>query len=103
VSFTRENPTVFNDALLTRTAVQTLQQALGAAAVQPVHGQAPFFNDDFAYFQQQVPGVYFFLGGSNADKGLNAMNHLPGFAVDEDSIRLGVRAFSTLLAARLGG
>jgi len=49
-----------------------------------------------------VPGVFFFLGGSNAGKGLNAMNHSPDFAVDEDSIRIGVRTFSALIAARLG-
>lgn len=103
VSFTRESPTVFNDAALTRAAVQTLQQAFGAGAVQAMHGEAPLFNDDFAYFQQQVPGVFFFLGGSNAGKGLNAMNHSPDFAVDEDSIRIGVRTFSALIAARLGG
>lgn len=102
-SFTREPPTVLNDAALTQAAVQTLDQAFGAGTVQPLHGEAPFFNDDFAYFQQQVPGVFFFLGGSNPGKGLNAMNHAPDFAVDEDSIRTGVRTFSTLLAARLGG
>ena len=44
----------------------------------------------------------FFLGGSNAAKGLVAMNHTPDFQVDEESIRVGVRSFSTLILARLG-
>lgn len=101
VTFTRQNPTVLNDEALTRAAVQTIQQAFGAGAVQHVYGQAPFFNDDFAYFQQLVPGVYFFLGGSNAEKGINAMNHAPDFAVDEESIRTGVKTFATLIAARV--
>lgn len=102
VSFAREIPTVFNDAALTRAAVQIIQRAFGPDAVRPVLGEAPFFNDDFAYFQQRVPGVFFFLGGSNPGKGLNAMNHSPDFAVDEDSIRTGVRTFSALISARLG-
>ena len=101
VTYIQQNPTVLNDEALTRAAVQTIQQAFGAGAVQLVHGQAPFFNDDFAYFQQRVPGVYFFLGGSNAAKGINAMNHAPDFAVDEDSIRTGVKTFATLIAARV--
>lgn len=101
VTYTRQNPTVLNDEALTRSAMQTIRQAFGADAVQVLHGQAPFFNDDFAYFQQRVPGVYFFLGGSNAAKGINAMNHAPDFAVDEDSIRTGVKTFATLIATRL--
>jgi metal-dependent amidase/aminoacylase/carboxypeptidase family protein len=86
VSFIQENPTVVNDARLVR-------------ALKDVHldyGQVPYFNDDFAYFQQKIPGVYFFLGGSNA-----ALNHAPGFNVDEECIRVGVNSFSSLLLARL--
>lgn len=101
VSFVQANPTVQNHAALTAEALRILQRAEGAETVLPSFGQAPFFNDDFAYFQQQVPGVYFFLGGSNAAKGLVAMNHAPDFQVDEESIRVGVRSFSTLILARL--
>jgi metal-dependent amidase/aminoacylase/carboxypeptidase family protein len=103
VSFVQENLTVQNNARLTRLAMQTLQRAHGADLVRPAFGQAPFFNDDFAYFQQKVPGVYFFLGGSNAAKGIIAMNHAPNFQVDEESIRVGVKSFSSLMIARLGG
>lgn len=101
VSFVQANPTVLNDETLTREAVRTLQQSIGADAVTLTHGQVPFFNDDFAYFQEKVPGVYFFLGGSNVEKGIIAMNHTPTFQVDEESIRVGVRNFSTLMLARL--
>jgi len=102
VSYVQENPTVLNDAALTRSALRTLQQSNGVGPVRPAYGQAPFFNDDFAYFQQKIPGVYFFLGGSNAEKGLIAMNHAPDFQVDEESIRVGVSSFSSLILARLG-
>lgn len=102
VSYVQENPTVLNNATLTRSAISTLQRSRGVDVVRPAFGQVPFFNDDFAYFQQKVPGVYFFLGGSNAGKGLNAMNHAPDFQVDEESIRVGVSSFSSLIIARLG-
>ncbi len=102
VSFVQANPTVLNDETLTRLAIRTLQQSVGADAVTLAYGQAPFFNDDFAYYQEKVPGVYFFLGGSNVDKGIIAMNHTPTFQVDEESIRVGVRRFSTLMFERLG-
>lgn len=101
VSYVQENPTVLNNSSLTRFAIRTLQRSHGAGAVKPIFGQAPFFNDDFAYFQQKIPGVYFFLGGSNTEKGLIAMNHAPDFQVDEESIRVGVSSFSSLIIARL--
>lgn len=101
VSYVQANPTVMNNEKLTRESIRTLQQAVGADAVKPIYGQIPFFNDDFAYFQQRIPGVYFVLGGSNFDKGMIAMNHAPNFHADEESIRFGVKSFSSLMLARL--
>lgn len=100
VKFVQANPTVLNDPRLTRLAIRALQQSYGTDAVKPLYGQAPFFNDDFAYFQQQTPGVYFFVGGSNFEKGLIAFNHSPNFRADEESIRVAVTRFSSLVLAR---
>jgi metal-dependent amidase/aminoacylase/carboxypeptidase family protein len=100
VSFIKENPTVLNHPDLTRTSVNTLENIYGKGFVTADYGQIPYFNDDFAYFQQKVPGVYFLLGGSNFEKGNIAMNHAPNFEVDEECIRAGVRTFSSLLFQR---
>ncbi len=102
VSFVQANPTVVNEPALTRAAMTALEQASPPNSVLPLYGQAPFFNDDFAYFQQKVPGVYFFLGGSNFEKGIIAFNHAPNFHADEETIRRGVQSFSGLLLTRLG-
>ncbi|MBP1163528.1 metal-dependent amidase/aminoacylase/carboxypeptidase family protein [Chryseobacterium sp. PvR013] len=101
VSFVQENPTVINNEKLTKSAIEILENLYGKNAVASDYGQVPFFNDDFAYFQQKIPGVYFFLGGSNFEKGVIAMNHSPNFQVDEESIRTGVKSFSSLLIERL--
>lgn len=101
VSFVQGNPTVVNDEKLTRSSTEILQNLYGKNAVAPDYGQIPFFNDDFSYFQQKIPGVYFFLGGSNFEKGVIAMNHSPNFQVDEESIRTGVKSFASLIVERL--
>lgn len=103
VSFVQENPTVLNDKKLTESVVKTLDKVYGKGFVVTDYGQVPYFNDDFAYFQQKIPGVYFFLGGSNFEKGIIAMNHAPNFAVDEESIRTGVRSFSSLIFEKANG
>ncbi|MGN7812314.1 M20 metallopeptidase family protein [Flavobacterium sp. 22076] len=100
VSFIKENPTVLNHPDLTHNSVNTLENIYGKGFVTADYGQIPYFNDDFAYFQQKVPGVYFLLGGSNFEKGIIAMNHTPNFEVDEECIRAGVRTFSSLLFQR---
>ncbi len=100
VSFIKENPTVLNHPNLTKTSINILDKIFGKGFVVPDYGQVPYFNDDFAYFQQKIPGVYFLLGGSNFQKGTIAMNHAPNFEVDEECIRTGVRTFSSLLFER---
>lgn len=86
VSFIQENPTVVND--------ESLVRAWNGAHTD--YGQVPYFNDDFAYFQEKIPGVYFLLGGS-----ATALNHAPGFKVDEECIRVGVSRFASLMIDRL--
>jgi len=99
-SFIQENPTVLNHKSLTENAINTLTNIYGNSSVVISYGQIPYFNDDFIYFQQKIPGVYFLLGGSNLEKGINAMNHAPNFGVDEECIRIGVKSFSSFLFER---
>jgi metal-dependent amidase/aminoacylase/carboxypeptidase family protein len=101
VSFVQENPTVVNDKNLTKKAIKIINKAYGNHSIVRDYGQIPYFNDDFAYFQQNLKGVYFFLGGSNFKKGIVAMNHAPNFTVDEESIKIGVKSFSSLILERL--
>jgi amidohydrolase len=58
--------------------------------------------EDFAYFAQQVPGLYFLLGVGNKAKGITAMIHTPAFDVDEESLIVGTKVAATLLLDYLG-
>ena len=60
-------------------------------------GSIPFFGEDFAFFQERVPGVLYFLGVANAAEGKNGMPHAPNFQADEDAIVVGARAMSAIL------
>lgn len=99
-SFIQENPTVLNDEQLTDKAIKTLTNIYGSNSVVIDYGQIPYFNDDFFYFQQKIPGVYFLLGGSNLEQGIIAMNHAPNFRVDEECIKIGIKSFSSLILER---
>jgi amidohydrolase len=46
-------------------------------------------GDDAAFFQQKVPGVYWYLGTRNKEKGFDRPHHNPYFDFDEDVLALG--------------
>ena len=60
--------------------------------------------EDFAYFQQKVPGLFFFLGVTPRTGRPNVeSNHSPRFYVDEAALPTGVRALLHLTVDYLHG
>ena len=57
-------------------------------------------GDDFSYFAQDVPGLYFWVGIAppGADPATVPTNHSPRFRVDEATLLLGLRATLHLVA-----
>jgi amidohydrolase len=63
--------------------------------------------EDFSYFSQEIPGMYFWLGINKPGVGLEsanfgertdvAGNHSPYFYVDDSALDEGVRAFVYLI------
>jgi amidohydrolase len=89
-------PAVINDA-----TVAGVVRAAAEAVVGPEHvfsGGRTMGSEDAAYFMQEVPGCYFFLGSANAAHGLSAPHHNPHFDIDEDVLPLGVAVFMHALA-----
>ncbi len=96
LEYERIAPVVDNDTGLAAFAVESLSRSLGADHVLEV---PPIMAaEDFAYFQQKVPGVYFFLGVANAAEGWTDYVHTPTFRPDESAIVTGVTAAASLLA-----
>ncbi len=57
--------------------------------------------EDMAYFLEQRPGCYFWLGGRNEAEGIAGRHHDPGFVVDERSIPLGIEFGMRLIEGSL--
>jgi len=55
-------------------------------------------SEDFSFYQQKAPGMFFYLGVTPKGKDLSkaAPNHSPHFYVDESAMITGVRAMSNL-------
>jgi amidohydrolase len=96
LDYERIAPVVDNDEGLTEFAQASLGRSLGSANVLVV--DPIMAAEDFAYFQQEVPGVYFFLGVANEAEGWTDYVHTPTFRPDEAAIVVGVKAAASLLA-----
>lgn len=61
-----------------------------------VHADLSMGGEDFACFQETVPGVFLFLGVGNVEKGIVNQWHNPRFDADEDCLRYGAAALAQL-------
>lgn len=87
-------PITYNDPELTTMMVPTLEESAGKDNV--VYINAITGAEDFSFFQEKVPGLYFFLGGL-PEGGTAYGHHTPDFFVSEDGLKLGVRTMSNLV------
>lgn len=60
-----------------------------------------YASEDFAYYTEQMSGVFYVLGVGNEAKGITHGLHTPRFTIDEDALRLGP-GFMAYLAWRHG-
>ena len=46
-------------------------------------------SEDFSWYQEQIPGIFTYIGSSNAEKGITGTNHQSTYDVDEDVLKRG--------------
>ena len=85
-------PVTGNDPELLRRMMPTLEWAAGEGNVRE-HGLITG-AEDFAHFEQHIPGLYLMLGINQEGVPVEeaASNHSPLFYVNEDALIVGVRA-----------
>ncbi|HUP61298.1 MAG TPA: amidohydrolase, partial [Thermoanaerobaculia bacterium] len=96
VRITSGYPITYNDPALTERILPALRRVAGAKNVRLV--PAVLGAEDFSFFQQKVPGVFFWLGTRPPDQTPEQApsNHSPLFFVDERGLILGVRALANV-------
>ena len=84
----------YNDPELTAMMEPTLKEVAGednANIINAITGA-----EDFSFFQREIPGLYFFIGGKAPGRE-PAGHHTPDFYIDESGMKLGVRAMANLV------
>lgn len=89
-------PVTYNDPDLTAMMEPTLRAVAGSENTNIVN--AVTGAEDFSFFQKEIPGFYFFIGGMPPDMNPEdaAPHHTPDFYIDEEGMKTGVRAMANL-------
>jgi len=97
VTINKGYPVTYNDPELTEMMVPTLEFTAGKENV--ILSKAITGAEDFSFYQKEIPGLFFFLGGM--PKGMDSKeaypHHTPDFFVTDDSMILGIRTFCNLV------
>lgn len=84
----------FNNPELVTQMLPTLNRVAGKENVQIQ--KAVTGGEDFSYFQNEVPGFFFFLGGMTPGNTASFPHHTPDFNIDENGMILGVKALTEM-------
>jgi amidohydrolase len=89
-------PVTYNDPELTAMMAPTLEKVAGSENTHVVN--AITGAEDFSFFQREIPGLYFFIGGMPADMNPAdaAPHHTPDFYIEEEGMKTGLRAMANL-------
>lgn len=91
-------PITYNDPELVDLMDDTFMEVAGAENVNNSM-DAVTGAEDFSFFQEKVPGLYFFIGGM--PKGLHpddaAPHHTPDFYVDDSGLLTGIKLMSRMV------
>ena len=94
VTWQNNTAVTYNDPELTATMLPTLQKIAGTDQVQLM--KASTGGEDFSFFQEVVPGFYYFLGGMTPGNTNAYPHHTPDFQIDDAGMKLGVQTLTQL-------
>ncbi len=93
--FADSHPAVFNEPALAERCAVSLGKALGSG--NSLRVEPWLASEDFALYQQVIPGFFFFLGVANSAQGITAPLHTAEFNLDEEALVAGVKGMTTLV------
>ena len=94
-----ENKTLvtYNNPELTKKMLPSFAAAAGFENVQEM--DAVTGSEDFSFFADKVPALFFYLGGMTpgTDPKTTGAHHTPDFVIDENGMKTGIKAFCNLV------
>lgn len=87
---------VVNDPLVTARLRKAFTRVVDSARLDT--NARTMASEDMSYLMDEIPGMFFFVGAANKERGITYGHHHPRFDIDEDSLPLGVALMSAALS-----
>ena len=95
LDYKRFTMVLVNDPKLVEASLPALRRAVGESNV--VEAPKRMGGEDFSFYGQVVPGLFFRLGSGNKARGIVAESHTPKFDIDEKCLEVGVKAMANVV------
>lgn len=86
LTYTNDYPPLYNDPAVTEQVVASLQKGVGEYLTGISEYDMLSGSEDFAYYLQKIPGVFFYIGAKPKNTSNAYFNHHPKFDIDEDAL-----------------
>ncbi|WP_339895441.1 amidohydrolase [uncultured Algibacter sp.] len=94
ISFENFTAITYNNINLVNKMLPALIKVAGEDQV--IIMKATTGGEDFSYYQEKIPGFYFFIGGMTVGNAHSSPHHTPDFIIDESGMLLGVKALTQI-------
>ena len=84
----------YNNPTLVNQMIPTIKRVIGEANLQTQ--KAVTIAEDFSYYQREIPGFFFFLGGMAPGSTESFPHHTPDFLIDDSGLLLGVKTLTEM-------
>ncbi len=99
IEYTYGPPPLINDKGITEELKAVMEEIVGAENVREVE-EPTMGGEDMAFFQEKVPGSFFFLPANFEDAGRNFPHHHPKFDLTEDVFWIGPAVMARFALSR---
>lgn len=92
-------PSVINHA----GATDVLREAAKAIVGEENMQESPLLmvSEDFSFFQQKIPGTFYFVGVGSKEKGTDYPHHSPHFNIDDDGLPVAIAVMTSFAVSML--
>lgn len=99
LTYTADYPPLYNDPKTTEEVVAILKKSADPAIKEVVEFPVFSGSEDFAYYLEKVPGVFFNIGCKPKGVERAFMNHHPKFDIDEDALLVSAKSVAEVVCS----
>ncbi|EAH4443379.1 M20 family metallopeptidase [Listeria innocua] len=97
LAYTNDYPPLYNDPVVTEQVIASLQKGLGEYLTDISTYDMLSGSEDFAYYLQKIPGVFFYIGAKPKNIPHAYFNHHPKFDIDEDALLVAAKSVADVV------